>query len=105
MEVWKLPNETSITISKLCVDFLEKVSLTLKDIACWSDNCNTMFGGLNRKEIGINVFVKLKLLLQKLIGVDCLVHILINGVYSESSQLTLYIEDIIYKMYPNFSHI
>jgi len=39
---------------------LEKSGLSEKCVAFTGDNCNTMFGGFRRNELGNNVFAKLR---------------------------------------------
>ena len=60
---------TSVLLKKIFPDS-EKRMLLKKCVAFTGDNCNTMFGGLQRNEQGNNVFAKLKKMLNSsLIGV------------------------------------
>ena len=53
-------NETADTIATYVKDTLEKRMLLKKCVAFTEDNCNTVFGRLQRNEQGNNVFAKLK---------------------------------------------
>jgi len=74
LEILKITDETSDTITDMILTELEKHVLSLKCVAFCGDNCNTNFGGRNR--IGQNnVFTKLKNKLQKqIIGVGSSYH-------------------------------
>ena len=53
-------NETADTIAGYVKETLEKSGLSEKCVAFTGDNCNTMFGGFRRNELGNNVFAKLR---------------------------------------------
>ena len=63
-----------------------------------------MFGGLQCKEEGGNVFAMLKKLLQKeaLIGVGCPAHILNNCVHHRTDTMSIDIDNLIFKIYQYF---
>lgn len=78
VELKSLQNEKSETICDLISTTLEHCHLKNKCIAFTADNCNTNFGGVQRKGQN-NVFFRLKNVLQKeVIGVGCPAHILHN---------------------------
>ena len=75
-------------------DILEKRMLLKKRVAFTGDNCNTMFGGLRRNELGNNVFAKLKKMLNpSLIGVSCSAHVLNNCIHHGAERMNIDIEN------------
>ena len=97
-------NETADTIAGYVKETLEKSGLSEKCVAFTGDNCNTMFGGLRRNELGNNVFAKLKKTLSaSLIGVGCPAHVLNNCIHYGAERMSIDIETIINKIYQYFS--
>jgi hypothetical protein len=59
IELKSLPNETNEKICNLLIETLENISLLSKCIAFSGDNCNTNFGGVDRRGTN-NVFYRLQ---------------------------------------------
>ncbi|XP_026821678.1 uncharacterized protein LOC113560102 [Rhopalosiphum maidis] len=98
-----LPNETSETICNLLIETLENMNLLSKCIAFSGDNCNTNFGGVERRGTN-NVFYRLQQYIKKpIIGIGCPAHILNNCVQHAIDGLPIDIESIILKIYNYFS--
>ena len=56
LEIETTENETSDTITKLIIKQLRQNDLLSKGIAFAGDNCNTNFGGIERRYIGSTMF-------------------------------------------------
>ncbi|XP_055906088.1 uncharacterized protein LOC129941473 [Eupeodes corollae] len=96
-------NEKSDTITQLIVETLTKNNLLTKCIGFCADNCNTNFGGRQRKGSN-NVYSKLKLLVnQNMIGVGCPPHVLNNAIFHGCDTLPVDVDIIIVKIYNYFS--
>ncbi|CAH1163556.1 unnamed protein product [Phaedon cochleariae] len=103
IEVGNLENEKSDTIANYLTNILQKNDLKDNCIAFSGDNCNTNFGGMNRKGTQ-NVFSKLKNLVNlKLVGIGCPAHILNNCVQSGTDTLRIDIDSLVLKIYNHFS--
>ncbi|XP_055904720.1 uncharacterized protein LOC129940426 [Eupeodes corollae] len=96
-------NEKSDTITQLIVETLTKNNLLTKCIGFCADNCNTNFGGRQRKGSN-NVYSKLKLLVnQNMISVGCPPHVLNNAIFHGCDTLPVDVDKIIVKIYNYFS--
>lgn len=103
LDIKSAPNETSETISDLILDVLRKNDLQKKCIAFSGDNCNTNFGGIDRKGQN-NVFIKLKSKVnQNLVGVGCPSHVINNAVHYSCDKLKVDLESIVLKIFNYFS--
>jgi len=103
IELKSLPDETSETICNLLIETLENMNLLSKCIAFSGDNCNTNFGGVERRGTN-NVFYRLQQYIKKpIIGIGCPAHILNNCVQHAIDGLPIDIESIILKIYNYFS--
>ena len=77
--------------------------LLKKCIAFTRDNCNTILGGLRRKEQGTNMFAKFKKMLSpSLIGIGCPAHVLNNFFHHGSEKINIDFENNINKLYQYF---
>ena len=65
------------------------------------NNCNTDFGGLTRPK-GNNIFSRLKNDLPTPVGVGCPAQILKKRLHHGTNQMTIDVENIIYKTYQYF---
>lgn len=96
-------DEKSETICNLIINTLEYSNLISKCIAFTGDNCNTNFGGVDRRGTN-NIFRRLETYLKKpLIGIGCPVHLLNNCVHHALDGLTIDVESIVLKIYNFFS--
>lgn len=103
LEIENTENETSDTIAELIIKQLRQHDLLSKCIAFSGDNCNTNFGGIERRGIN-NVFHKLKQSLNpNLVGVGCSAHIINNAVHHGCDLLPVDAESFILKIYNFFA--
>lgn len=103
IELKSLNDEKLETICDLIFTTLQNYHLRNKCIAFTVDNCNTNFGGQQRKGKN-NVFFRLQNVIQKeLIGIGCSAHILHNCIQHAIDGLPIDIEFLIMKVYNYFS--
>lgn len=97
-----ISNEKSETIGNELLLTGKIWNCTNKVAAFGADNCNTNFGGLNRKGEN-NVFYRLKKeLARDLVGIGCTSHIIHNGFDSACDQLPINIEALVVNIYKHF---
>jgi hypothetical protein len=98
-----LKNETAVTIATYLEETLRNFNLFEKCVAFSADNCNTNFGGINRKGNN-NIYALLK---QKtgrdIIGIGCPVHIVHNCGQHGFDALNIDLQTIVCKIYNYFS--
>lgn len=97
-----IPNEKSETI--MCELLNTGRSWNIKDKICAfaADNCNTNFGGINRKGEH-NVFYRLKQELGRdIVGVGCASHVIHNAFDSACDQLPINIEALAVNIFKHF---
>jgi hypothetical protein len=103
LEVKNTVNELSLTIATEVKETLNKNGLLQKCVSFTGDNCNTNFGGVQKKKGGNNVFSHLKNDIPYLVGIGCPAHILNNCIHHGADQMTIDVESIMYKIYQYFN--
>lgn len=102
LNVKLITNETSETIGNELVATGTSWKLKEKVVAFGADNCNTNFGGVERKGQN-NVFFRLKELLQRdILGVGCVSHIIHNAFDTACDQLPIEVEHVVVKIFKHF---
>lgn len=96
-----IPNEKSEIIGSELLQTGRNWKIGEKICAFAADNCNTNFGGVNRKD-GNNVFSRLKQDLGRDIGVGCVSHIIHNAFDSACDQIPVDIEALSVNIFKHF---
>lgn len=97
-----IANEKSETIGSELMGTGRSWNIADKICAFSADNCNTNFGGVNRKGEN-NVFYRLKQELgREIVGVGCASHIIHNAFDSACDQLPINIESLAVNIFKHF---
>jgi hypothetical protein len=106
LEITNLKGETADILINYIIEILNKYKLSDKIFAFSGDNCNTKFGGSNRKGTK-NVFSFLnKSLKNNICGIDCAAHVWHNAMQSSADTLPIDLKSIVPKQdFPVLSYI
>lgn len=97
-----IPDEKSATIGTELLETGKRWKIEEKICAFGADNCNTNFGGVNRKGEN-NVFSRLKRELgREIVGIGCASHIIHNAFDSACDQLPINIEALAVNVFKHF---
>ena len=104
LEFKSVPGETAEILSEYLLSVLDQTKLKDKLIGFCADNCNTNFGGVNRRGHN-NVFYKVKDNIKlDLVGIGCTIHIVHNCLQHAVDTLPVCVESLVVKIY-KFFHI
>ena len=104
LEFKSVPGETAEILSEYLLSVPDQTKLKDKLIGFCADNCNTNFGGVNRRGHN-NVFYEVKDNIKRhLVGIGCTIHIVHNCFQHAVDTLPVCVESLVVKIY-NFFHI
>lgn len=104
LEFTNLQGETADILTKYIMDVLKKYNLSDKIVAFSGDNCNTNFGGVERKGIKNGYAIINENLKTNISGIGCAAHILHNAMQTCTDILPIDIQSIVNKIF-QFFHI
>ena len=104
-DFYSVPGETANIKTNCLVSTLKKNYLTQKIVACCGDNCNTNFGGVNRKGKNYVLSYLKKELGRIIVGVGCGAHIVHNCIQTAVDVLPIEVEGFVVKIYKYFHNI
>jgi hypothetical protein len=102
LEITNLKGETADILTNYIIKILNKYKLSNKIIAFSDDNCNTHFGGSNKKGTK-NIFLFLnKSLKNNICGIGCATHVLHNAMQSSADILLIDVKSTVNKIFQYF---